>query len=88
MALSISFRESSMVKVEPLPCSLSAEIWPPIISMMFLVMAMPSPVPSTLLTVAVRSRSKGSKTWGRKSLLMPMPVSRMESTKLPYLAEV
>ncbi len=38
---------------------------PPIISTMFLLMAIPSPVPCILLTVEVRSRSKGSKIFGK-----------------------
>ena len=63
------------MKVEPLPSSLATEMAPPIMSTMFLVMAMPSPVPWMPLTVLVRSRSKGSKTWARNSWLMPMPVS-------------
>ena len=59
----------------PFPSSLVTEMVPSIMSTMFLVMAMPSPVPWMPLTVLVRSRSKGSKTWARNSLLMPMPVS-------------
>ena len=63
------------MNVVPLPSSLSTVISPSIMSTMFLVMAMPSPVPWMPLTVLERSRSKGSKTWARNSRLMPMPVS-------------
>ena len=45
---------------------------PPIISTMFLVMAMPRPVPWIWLTVELRSRSKGSKIFFANSGLMPV----------------
>ena len=50
------------VKIEPFPSSLVTEIVPPIMSTIFLVIAIPSPVPWIPLTVLVRSRSNGSKT--------------------------
>ncbi len=63
------------VKVVPFPSSLTTEILPPIISTIFLVIAIPSPVPCIPLTVLVRSRSNGSKTCSKNSLLIPIPVS-------------
>ena len=50
---------------------------------MFLVMAMPRPVPWILLTVEVRSRSKGSKIFWANSWLMPMPLSLMRNSYCP-----
>lgn len=41
-------------------------------------MLMPRPVPSILLTAALRTRSKGMKIFSRKAGLMPMPLSRQE----------
>ena len=68
-------KSSSTVNVEPFPSSLSTEIFPPIISTIFLVIAIPSPVPWIPLTVLVLSRSKGSKTCFWNSSLIPIPVS-------------
>ena len=59
----------------PTPCSLLTEMEPFIMSTMFLVMAMPRPVPWMRLMVELRSRSKGSKMWETNSSLMPIPVS-------------
>ncbi len=56
---------------------------PPIISTMFLVMAIPSPVPCIPLTVEVRSRSKGSKIFLANSGLMPMPLSLTRNSYCP-----
>ncbi len=61
----------------PVPGSLLTEIAPFIISTIFLVMAMPKPVPWMPLMVEFRSRSKGSKMCSTNSWLMPMPVSRI-----------
>jgi hypothetical protein len=47
---------------------------------MFLVMAMPRPVPWMPLVVEFRSRSKGSKIRATNSSLMPMPVSLMQNS--------
>ena len=59
---------------------------PFIMSTMFLVMAMPRPVPWMPLMVEFRSRSKGSKIRSTNSWLMPMPVSRMVNSYFPYPA--
>ena len=59
----------------PFPCSVWISMVPPIMSTMFLVMAIPRPVPCVLLTVEVRSRSNGSKIFLTNSGLMPMPLS-------------
>ena len=66
----------------PTPCSLRTLMVPFIMSTMFLVMAIPRPVPWMPLMVEFRSRSKGSKMWETNSLLMPMPVSLMWNSKL------
>ena len=63
------------VNVEPFPSSLTTLTVPPIISTIFLVIAIPSPVPWTPLTVLVRSRSNGSNTCSKNSWLIPIPVS-------------
>ena len=59
----------------PLPFSVITVIVPPIMSMMFLAMDIPRPVPCILLTVEVRSRSKGLNIFSANSWLMPIPVS-------------
>ena len=64
-------RESVTWKQLPLPGSLSTVIPPPIRSTMFFVMAMPRPVPCTLLVVELSARVKGSKIWVRNSWVMP-----------------
>ena len=48
---------------------------PPISSTMLLVMAMPSPVPCTLLVVLFSARVKASKIFSRYSGVMPYPLS-------------
>ena len=53
------------VKVEPTPFSLSTAMLPFIISTMFLVMAMPSPVLPYLLLLCSSSCEKGSNIFGR-----------------------
>lgn len=64
----------------PLSCSVCTSIVPPIISMMFFAMDIPSPVPCILLTVELRSRSKGLKIRSANSLLMPISVSLMRNS--------
>ncbi len=64
----------------PAPCRLFTSMAPFIISTMFLVIAMPRPVPWMPLVVEFRSRSKGSKMWATNSSLMPMPVSLMANS--------
>ena len=64
----------------PTPCLLFTSMVPFIMSTMFLVMAIPRPVPWMPLMVELRSRSKGSKICCMNSLLMPMPVSRTVNT--------
>ena len=59
----------------PTPFSLCTSISPFIKSTIFLVIAMPRPVPITALAPLFNSRSKGSKTFFTKSELMPMPLS-------------
>ena len=49
---------------------------PFIISTMFFVMGMPRPVLPNLLVAEESSCENASKSFGRYSLLMPMPVSR------------
>ena len=68
----------------PTPCSLFTRMEPFIISTMFFVIAIPSPVPCILLMVELRSRSKGSKMRLTNSSLMPMPVSLMVKSKFAY----
>ena len=59
---SVSMGNSSTTsKRVPLPVALSTLMEPPIRSTMFLVMAMPRPVPCTLLVPERSSRVKGSK---------------------------
>ena len=52
---------STTSKRVPLPVALSTRMVPPIRSTMLLVMAMPRPVPCTLLVPDFSSRVKGSK---------------------------
>ena len=60
----------------PLPCLLSISMVPPMASTtMYLVMAMPRPVPSVRWTRALSSRAKESNICFWKSWDMPMPVS-------------
>jgi hypothetical protein len=53
---------------------------PFIISTIFLVIAIPRPVPWIPLTVVLFSRSNGSKICATNSSLMPIPVSLMENS--------
>ncbi len=59
----------------PLPFSLSTSIWPFISSTMLFVIGMPSPVLPYLLVLEESSCENGSNSFGRYSLLMPIPVS-------------
>ena len=70
----------------PLPCAVWTSMVPPIISTIFLVIAMPSPVPWVLLTVEVRSLSKGEKIFFTNSWLIPIPLSftRISYSALPF----
>ena len=63
------------VNVEPTPILLSTSTVPPISPTSFFTMPIPMPLPSTLLTVEVRSRSKGSKMCFWNSCDIPMPLS-------------
>ena len=65
------------VKVVPLPFSLCTSMVPFISSTMLLVMGMPRPELPHRLVEEESSWEKGSKSFGRYSLLMPMPVSLM-----------
>ncbi len=72
-----------MINSVPLPGSVRISMVPPIISTMFLVIAMPRPVPWIRLTVELRSRSKGSKIFFANSGLMPMPLSLTRNSYCP-----
>ena len=63
------------INVEPTPILLSTSTVPPISPTSFFTMPIPMPLPSTLLTVEVRSRSNGSKMCFRNSCDIPMPLS-------------
>ena len=76
-----------MINSVPLPCSVRTSMVPPIISTMFLVIAMPRPVPWMRLTVELRSRSKGSNTCCAKVWLMPIPVSLIRISYIPFPSE-
>ena len=67
----------SRVTWKQLPLSrwLETVMVPPISSTMYLVMAMPRPVPSVRWTRALSSRAKESKIFFWNSSDMPMPVS-------------
>ena len=68
------------VNVEPTPILLSTSTVPPISPTSFFTMPIPMPLPSTLLTVDVRSRSNGSKIRCWNSCDMPMPLSATVTT--------
>ena len=65
------------VKVEPAPFSLSTVMLPFIISTIFFVIAIPSPVLPHLFALFASSWENASKIFGINSLSMPTPVSRM-----------
>ena len=65
---------------EPLPISLFTSMVPPIMSMMFFVMAMPRPVPWMPLVVEVLSLVKESKISRWNASDMPMPLSLMRNS--------
>ena len=75
-------RRKSRVAVNSVPWPfLEATVMvPPIISTMFLAMAMPRPVPWMPDTVELRARTKGSKTVLRNSSSIPMPLSRQRNS--------
>ena len=75
LSVSAIFIDRLIINLDPLPTSLSTAIVPPISSISFFVMAIPSPVPITLLSVELCSRSKLSYKCGRNSSDIPMPVS-------------
>lgn len=65
------------VKVLPAPSSLSTSMVPPMASTSSLAMGMPRPEPLRAASFWARgSCVKGSKSFCRKALLMPRPVSR------------
>ena len=64
-----------IVKVLPLPSSLSTSILPFIKSTKFLTIAIPSPVPGILDRVVFLSRVNNSNKDGKNSSLIPIPVS-------------
>ena len=76
---------SGMVTVNtvPLPGLLSTCISPFIRSMMFLVMAIPRPVPATFMPAWSWARSKGWKICSRNDGSIPTPVSVQRNTKFP-----
>ena len=69
-----------MINVVPSPGAVSTSIVPPIMSTMFFVIDMPSPVPCIPLTVEVRSRVNISKTVAANSFVMPIPLSFTRSS--------
>ena len=71
----MTVRGSSIRKRLPLPSLLSTCTRPPMRSVRFFTMDIPSPVPSILLMVELWARSKGRKIRLRNSSLMPMPLS-------------
>ncbi len=71
---------SEMRKVEPLPCSLSTEIVPPISSTRRLEMARPSPVPPKRRVVDASTWLKEVKSRSIRSGGIPIPVSRTQSS--------
>ena len=76
-------KSTVIVNSVPFPFSVWTLISPPIISTILFVIARPSPVPWILLTVEVRSRSKGTNRRSTNSRLIPMPVSLMRISYLP-----
>ncbi len=70
-AVSNTRNSSSTRKREPWSTWLETSMFPPISSTMLLVMAMPSPVPCTLLVVLFSAREKASKMVARNSGVMP-----------------
>ena len=66
--------------------SLDTVIVPSIKSTRFFAIAIPSPVPCTLLTVEACSLEKAVKIDSMKSGLIPIPVSRTEKVYNPYPA--
>ena len=70
------------VKVVPAPFSLSTSICPFISSTILLVMGMPRPVLPYRLVLEESSWANASNSFGRNSLLMPMPVSLMTNLRV------
>ena len=79
---------SIIVNSVPFPVSLSTWIVPPIMSTMFLVIAIPRPVPCILfvteLSARVCSLEKESNTCFRNSLDIPIPLSFTLKTTVMY----
>ena len=73
--LSCSFNKRVIVNFEPLPSSLSTVISPPIIWIIFCVIAMPSPVPCILLVLTSSTLENGSKIRSIYSAGIPIPLS-------------
>ena len=64
-------------KEVPSPGALVTSMRPPMASTMYLVMAMPRPLPSVFRTRVLSSRTKDSKMCSLNSWVMPMPLSLM-----------
>ncbi len=79
-AFSARFRRKAAEKTLPWPRADVTLMSPSMVSMMFLVIDIPSPVPGMPRVWASLLRSKGSKIRARKSSLMPQPVSRHVKT--------
>ena len=75
---------SIIVNSVPFPVSLSTWIVPPIMSTMFLVIAIPRPVPPIPFSVTVCSLEKESNTCFRNSLDIPIPLSFTLKTTVMY----
>ena len=72
-----------MVKVVPIPSSLSTLIFPPYLATIVYTMLSPRPVPFPCSLVV----KKGSKILCNCSLGIPHPASEIEATTDEYLAE-
>ena len=70
----------------PFPFSLSTVIVPFISSTMLFVIDIPSPVLPYLPVGDDSSWLNGSKIWGKKSLLIPMPVSLITNSTTAFLS--
>src|SRR5262249_46546834 len=68
-------------KVEPLPSSLSTQIWPWCISTNFFVMLSPSPVPPNSLVMLASPCRNSAKIVSILSGAIPMPVSATRKTR-------
>src|SRR5215813_3795935 len=71
------------LKVEPLPTSLSTQIFPPCSSTNFLAKVNPSPVPSIFLALSPPTWRNSSKIFAWSSGEIPIPVSLTEISTEP-----